>query len=58
MSIVKPFIVATIVLALSACGTHSEAAVQLTVSGHSVSMALYTSLVAAERLSGHGGVLG
>jgi len=49
MSMVKPFIVATIVLALSACGTHSDAAVQLTVSGHSVSMALYTSLVAAER---------
>ena len=49
MSMVKPFIVATIVLALSACGTHSDAAVQLTVSGHPVSMALYTSLVAAER---------
>ena len=49
MSIVKSVVVAATVLALSACGTPSAAAAQLTVGGHPVSIALYTSLVAAER---------
>ena len=49
MSISKFAIVAAVAIVLSACGTHSAATAQLTVSGHPVSIALYSSLVAAER---------
>ena len=49
MSISRFAIVATMAIALSACGTSGSASAQLTVNGHSASIALYTSLVAAER---------
>ena len=50
MSLSKWAIVAAAaVITLSACGTHALAGPQLTVNGHPVSIALYNSLVAAER---------
>jgi SurA-like protein len=49
MSLSKLAIVVAAVITLSACGTHAPAGPQLTVNGHPVSIALYNSLVAAER---------
>ena len=49
MSISRFAIVATMAIALSAGSTSGSASAQLTVNGHSASIALYTSLVAAER---------
>jgi parvulin-like peptidyl-prolyl isomerase len=49
MSISKFAAVAAVAIALCACGTHPSTSPQLTVNGHAVSIALYNSLVAAER---------
>lgn len=49
MSITKFAIVAAIAVVLSACGANPATSAQLTVNRHPVSIALYTSLVAAER---------
>lgn len=49
MSIAKFAVVAAVAVALSACGASPAVSAQLTVNRHTVSIALYTSLVAAER---------
>jgi len=49
MSIVKVAIVTAVAIALSSCGARPAARAQLTVNNHPVSIALYNSLVAAER---------
>jgi hypothetical protein len=47
---ISKFAVVFAAITISACGTQVSAGPQLTVNGHAVSIALYSSLLAAERL--------